>query len=103
MNPAARSRGCRRLIDKLDEQIARFDRGIPMARDRKELESLQRRRLEMLEERGDLEDLLVAVRMGIFEANESRLPDEVPDVPHAPGPMPAAEPCPDDDCDRRVD
>jgi hypothetical protein len=104
-NPRGRNLGqaTAGAIFKLDAQIARFDRAIPTARDRRELEAYQRRRLEMLEERGRLEDLLAAVRMGLFEANECKLPEEAaPEIPEAPSPMPEPEPCPDDDCDREV-
>ncbi|MBZ0232507.1 MAG: hypothetical protein K8M05_09285 [Deltaproteobacteria bacterium] len=104
-NPRGRNLGESTVdaIFKLDQQLRRFDRAIPSARDRQEMEALQRRRLEMLEERGKLEDLLMAVRLGLFEANESRLPEEeVPEPPPAPPDMPHAEPCPDDDCDNEV-
>ncbi len=90
-------------IFKLDEQVSRFDRAIPSARDQEELQALQRRRLELLDERANLEDLLMSVRVGAFEANESRATE--PEPPAAPPPsstMPQVNDCPDDDCDDEV-
>jgi hypothetical protein len=84
------------VIFKADGDLAKLAATIPAASSRRELVALQRKRLEVLARRQQLEDLLTALRLGAFEG---------PDDCAAPPPAPAAsQACDnsDNDCDSEV-
>lgn len=84
------------VIFNADGDLAKLAATIPAASSRRELVALQRKRLEVLARRQQLEDLLTALRLGAFEG---------PDDCAAPPPAPAAsQACDnsDNDCDSEV-
>ena len=91
-------------IYAMDEELRKISASIPHARHRAELEMMQRARLNTLERRQQLEELLTAIRLGAFDddRNSSEMAAPEPaDVPETP-PLPACDPI-DDDCDVRFD
>jgi hypothetical protein len=83
-----------------DSELAKLAAVIPRARTRFELNALQRKRLEVLASRQQMEDLLTALRLGAFDGpQESRLPSP---EPPPPAPPPPSECDIDNDCDSEV-
>lgn len=71
------------VIFDLDEELRAYDQSIHGARSEAELVELQRKRIDLLQQRSDYEDLLIAIKVGIFdeEVNESRPFVELPPLP----------------------
>jgi hypothetical protein len=87
-------------IFAMDEHLGNISHDIPIARNRDELESLQRERLVLLHQRRELEDYLTAIKLGAFD-EASTVPDRDPPPP-PPERHGDCEPI-DDDCDWRTD
>jgi hypothetical protein len=92
----------------LDEELRKYDQSIKYARSENELDSYRRDRVDILARRADLEDLLTAIKLGVFDEDEpvSRpfvddADDPSPEVPSPPK-VPDDLGC-DDDCDTRID
>jgi hypothetical protein len=58
-------------IFNLDAELAKYDRSIRVARDAGELDRFRKGRLEILARRAQLEDALVAIRLGAFEDHDN--------------------------------
>ncbi|MBE7449230.1 MAG: hypothetical protein HS111_10125 [Kofleriaceae bacterium] len=83
-----------------DGELAKLAVVIPRARTRAELSALQRKRLETLARRQELDDLLTAVKLGAFDGkDECPVP---PPEPPPPAPAPPSECDIDNDCDTEV-
>jgi hypothetical protein len=83
-----------------DSELSKMSHAFARARSRHELEALQRKRLEILARRQQMEDLLVALRLGAFDGPQESRPE-----PASPPPAPAKTlACDqiDDDCDDEV-
>jgi len=84
-----------------DGELSKLSTSIPRATSRRDLAALQRKRLEVLARRQQMEDLLMALRLGAFDGpQESRL-----DAPARSAPQPARAPSDcdiDHDCDDEV-
>ncbi|MBZ0232907.1 MAG: hypothetical protein K8M05_11305 [Deltaproteobacteria bacterium] len=90
----------------LDEELRKYDQSIQYARSEKELDSYRRDRVDILARRAELEELLTAIKLGVFENDEpvSRPFEELP-VPEIECAIDLLEQGPlcDDDCDTRFD
>jgi hypothetical protein len=84
-------------IFAIDAELADVSRAIPHAQDRKQMEALQKMRLEVLSRRQHLEDLLTALKLGLLDQPDTATACEVPVAP------PVDECAIDADCDKDFD
>jgi len=87
-------------IYSADGELVKLAAAIPQAQDRAELERLQKMRLDVLSRRQQMEDLLTAIRIGVFDGPEECAPPPPP--PPEPEPVDVCSNV-DDDCDTEVD
>ncbi len=97
----------KQLADEIfatDAELGKLAKAIPEAQRREDLEALQRKRIEVLARRQQMEDVLTAIKLGAFDGpEECALPE--PETEPAPAPSGPLDDCNDldDDCDREVD